>query len=224
MIFYFRVLSVVEDYLENVAINRGENVQQNERNITVYSGDFNQSEFQGAGAESFIDTQRNDENEFTVYSNDFSVQTMISQITLTMPKSLFENLTIDSKSQNQRISFVVYRKHPLFQSVINETTDEKTVKKLNSWVISGSVKGEKLTNLKDPIVTTYQPLEEGINENTACVFWDFSLKSNVGDWSQAGCSYKGIEDGFVTCHCSHLTNFAILTVRGIGCTTRLNES
>jgi hypothetical protein len=211
--FCCRVLSVVEDYLENVAINPQANVQQNERNIVVYSRDVNQSTFQGAGAESLIDTKRNEENDFTVHNNDFSVQPTVSQISLTMPKSLFENLSIDSEAQNQRIAFVIYQKSSLFQSQVNETTDGETVNKLNSLVISGSIRGEKLTNLQYPIVTTYQPLDEGIYEETACVFWDFSLKNGVGDWSQTGCSYKGMKDGIVTCHCSHLTNFAILMVR-----------
>ena len=213
--FCCRVLSVVEDYLENVAINPQANVQQNERNIVVYSRDVNQSTFQGAGAESLIDTKRNEEKYFTVYNNDFSVQPTVSQVSLTMPKSLFENLNIDSEAQNQRIAFVIYQKSSLFQSQVNEMTDGETVNKLNSLVISGSIRGEKLTNLQDPIVTTYQPLDEGIYEETACVFWDFSLKNGVGDWSQTGCTYKGMKDGIVTCHCSHLTNFAILTVREI---------
>ncbi|CAB3995765.1 adhesion G- coupled receptor G7-like, partial [Paramuricea clavata] len=181
-----RVLSVVEDYLENVAINPEANVQQNERNIVVYSRDVNQSTFQGAGAESLIDTKRNEENDFTVYNNDFSVQPTVSQISLTMPKSLFENLSIDSEAQNQRIAFVIYQKSSLFQSQVNETTDGETVNKLNSL------------------------MKEYMRKLVACVFWDFSLKNGVGDWSQTGCTYKGMKDGIVTCHCSHLTNFAIL--------------
>jgi hypothetical protein len=206
------MLSVVEDYLENVAINPRDNLQQNEENIAVYSQDLNQTEFQGAGAESL--TTEKKQNNFSVYYNDISVRTAISQISLTMPRSLFEGLNIDSKSQNQRISFIVYRMTPLFQSrVENDTIEGETVNKLNSWVISGSIKGQKLTNLKDPIVTTYEPLKEGIHEKTRCVFWDFTLKNGLGDWSGAGCTFTGIKDGVVTCHCFHLTNFAILTVR-----------
>jgi hypothetical protein len=189
-------------------------VQQNEQNIAVYSRDLNQTTFQGTGAELSIDTERKEEgNDFTVYNDDFSVQTAISQISLTMPKSLFENLNIDSKTQNQRVSFIVYRKQPLFQSPVKNTTDGETVNQLNSWVISGSIKGKKITNLNDPIVTTYIPLKDGIHEKTACVFWDFSLRNGLGDWSQAGCAYTGLKDGIVTCRCFHLTNFAILTVR-----------
>ncbi|XP_028395099.1 adhesion G protein-coupled receptor L4-like [Dendronephthya gigantea] len=198
-----RVLSVVEHYLENVDINADEEIEQNEQNIAVSTREVNQSEFQGAAAES-------ENNYFSVYSNDFSVRPSSSKISLTMPKSIFETLNINSGKQSQRISFVVYRKASLFQSQAKETVGEKTVNKLNSWVISGSIKGRKLDNLEDPIVTTYKPLEGGIRENTACVFWDFSLKDRIGDWSQAGCAYQGTKYGIVTCNCSHLTNFAIL--------------
>ena len=200
--------------MANVDINQGSNVWQNEGNIAVYSQNVNQSSFEGASTESLIDPAiKEDENDFVIYNNDLSVQPANSQISLTMPKSLFTNLKIDKSDKNQRISFVVYREQTLFQSFVNESTDGITVNKLNSWVISGSIKGEKLANITDPIVTTYKPLKSGIHEKTACVFWDFSLKNGNGDWSQTGCTYKGMKDGIVTCHCSHLTNFAILMVR-----------
>ena len=153
-------------------------------------------------------------NDFVIsYDNLMEQTTPRSQISLTIPKSLFENSHIDSQAQNQRVSFVVYRKPTTFQSKVNETTIKETINKLNSWVISGSIKGQKISNLTDPIVTTYQPLEKGIDEKTACVFWEFLANNGVGDWSQTGCTHIGFSQGIVTCHCSHLTNFAILMVR-----------
>ena len=213
-VIFFRFLSVVENYLANVDINPGSNVRQNEGNIAVYSQNVNQSSFDGASAESLFDPEiMEDENDFVVSNNDLSAQPATSRISLTMPKSLFTNLKIDSSDKNQRIFFVIYREQTFFHSFVNKSTDRKTVNKLNSWVISGSIKGKKLANMTDPIVTTYKPLENGIHEKTACVFWEFSLKNGNGDWSQTGCTYKGMKDGIVTCHCSHLTNFAILVVR-----------
>lgn len=185
---------------------------QNEQNIAVFSRDVKPATFQGAGAESLLVSMYNrKEHDFVVYNNDFSVHPTTSQISLTMQKSLFENLSIHNETKNERISFVIYRKTSLFQS--HETKNRDTINKLNSWVISGSVKGVKLTDLNDSVVTTYQPIGEGIHEKTACVFWVFSLNNGVGGWSENGCTYKGTENGFVTCHCSHLTNFAILMVR-----------
>ena len=208
---FFRVLAVIEDYLDTVVINPGESVRQNEKNIAIYSRDVNQSRFLGAGAESMID-EKKEEIDFDVHKNDFSNQQLNSQISLTMPKSLFDNLKSHSKAQNQRMSFAVYREPSLFQSQVRNATSEGTVNRLNSWVISGSIKGQKLTNLRDPIIATYRPLQNGIDETTACVFWDFSLANGLGDWSGAGCTYTGTKNGIVTCHCFHLTNFAILMV------------
>ena len=208
---YFRVLSVIEDYLGTVVINPGEKLQQNGQNIAVYSRDINRSRFQGASAESMIDKMK-EQIDFTAYKNDFSVQPVNSQVTLTMPESLFGNSKSHTKAQNQRISFTVHRKQSLFQAQERNATSEGTVNKLNSWVISGSIKGKKLTNLRDPVVATYRPLENGVHETAACVFWDFSLADDLGDWSSAGCTYTGTKDGIVTCQCFHLTNFAMLMV------------
>lgn len=153
-------------------------------------------------------------NNFEVYDSQRDISPNISQVSLAMPRSLFKNFDIDKKTQTQRISFVIYRKISFFSNGEKSQPDPKTktIRKTNSFVISGSVKGQKLSNLSDPIITTYQPLEPGIDETTACVFWNFTGMSGKGDWSQVGCSYQGIMSGIVTCHCTHLTNFAILMV------------
>ena len=135
-----------------------------------------------------------------------------------MPSSLFKDLDIDVNTQNQRISFAIYRKTSFFSTSEKKEPNSQAnaVRRKNSFVISGSVKGQRLTNLTDPIKTTYQPLDAGTDETTACVFWNFTAgKSGLGNWSSVGCSYQGIVDGVVTCHCTHLTNFAILMVRFI---------
>ena len=202
---------MVETYLANTIIDPGNSVQQSEQNIVVYAQDVSHRRFQGVAIQSLIET-KGDEVE-NVFNNDFSVQPETSQVSLTMPRTLFENLNIDA--ENQRVSFVIYRRLSLFQTDtdIQNTTGRETIKKLNSWVVSGSVSGQKLENLADPIVTTYKPLKNGLHEKTVCVFWDFSLNNGLGNWSRAGCSFTGIKDGIVTCNCFHLTNFAILTVR-----------
>ena len=188
-------------------------MQQNEENIAVDSRIVNQTGFQGAAVESFDIKMMDKENDLVFHNNDYSVNVKKSRVSLTMKKSLFENLKIDSSAQNQRIFFVIYRNHSFFQTDIKKSIDGTTVNTLNSWVISGSIKGQKLSNLKEPIVTTYKPLEAGTSKTGACVFWDFFLKNGYGGWSDSGCIYRGTSnDGTVTCKCSHLTNFAILMV------------
>ena len=205
------MITVLDQCLENIPLNPGQTLTQNETNIAVHGQEYDTRNFTGAGAASILE---NTLNNLEVYNNQFSVQPDISQVSMTMPRSLFENLDTNTKTKDQRISFVIYRKTSFFPTLHKTklNPEAKTVRKKNSFVISGSVKGQKLTNLTDPIVTTYQPLDSGIKETTACVFWNFTRKSGLGDWSRVGCTYKGITDGVVTCHCSHLTNFAILMV------------
>ena len=207
-----RIVVVLDQFLENIPLKPGQNFTQNEANIAVYTQEYDPRDFEGAGAASIVE---NTMENLVVYDSQSSVQTSISQVSLTMPKSLFRDLDIDTKSQNQRISFAIYRKTSFFASLETKspTSQTNTVRRQNSFVVSGSVKGLRLTNLTDPIRTTYEPLEPGIDETTACVFWNFTDDNGVGDWSPAGCSFQGIEDGIVTCHCTHLTNFAILMVR-----------
>ena len=45
-----------------------------------------------------------------------------------------------------------------------------------------------------------------------CVYWDFTAASGAGDWSSEGCTLVSDEDNEAVCHCTHLTNFAILLV------------
>lgn len=65
---------------------------------------------------------------------------------------------------------------------------------------------------------------ENPGENPECVFWDFEIQ----DWSRDGCQLERLirnvtsfQDGcqlqqiirnHMTCHCDHLTNFAVLVV------------
>ena len=45
-------------------------------------------------------------------------------------------------------------------------------------------------------------------DNPTCVFWDFDIQ----DWSEEGCQLAEYKKLRVTCHCNHLTNFAVLIV------------
>lgn len=45
-----------------------------------------------------------------------------------------------------------------------------------------------------------------------CSFWDQSLDSGFGAWSTEGCTLISEDREAATCHCDHLTNFALITV------------
>ena len=48
---------------------------------------------------------------------------------------------------------------------------------------------------------------------TRCVSWDFNLRDGIGDWTEDGCELESVNSEGITCHCNHLTNFAVLVVR-----------
>ena len=45
-----------------------------------------------------------------------------------------------------------------------------------------------------------------------CVYWDFNLRDGIGDWAEDGCVLVSADSEGITCHCNHLTNFAVLVV------------
>lgn len=53
-----------------------------------------------------------------------------------------------------------------------------------------------------------------MNGSEECVWWDFSAAEGLGSWSSEGCTTLTAHsnDDIVECHCTHLTNFAILVV------------
>lgn len=44
-----------------------------------------------------------------------------------------------------------------------------------------------------------------------CVFWDHD-QNGCGHWATAGCRTVGTGNGSTTCHCTHLSSFAVLLV------------
>ncbi|XP_072033272.1 uncharacterized protein [Amphiura filiformis] len=67
------------------------------------------------------------------------------------------------------------------------------------------------------VVTSEQAAKEGIRCDEYsqpwvhhCVFWDFEFNDGNGGWSTKGCRANRTNDDTVTCHCDHLTNFAVL--------------
>ncbi|XP_046862942.1 adhesion G-protein coupled receptor G2-like [Xenia sp. Carnegie-2017] len=206
-----RIVRVLDTFLGNVFLRNGTAFRQNETNLAVFTKDYSPREFQGAGAASINKIVK---QNFEVYDNDMEVKQNTSQVSITLPQSLFENLDIDSNSRKHRISFAIYRSTLIFESSRKalESMSMKTVHVMKSYVISGSVKGQELYNVTEPVVTTYKPLKAAVDDSTACVFFSFSANNGKGDWKFDGCSFQGLENGVVKCYCTHLTNFAILMV------------
>ena len=73
------------------------------------------------------------------------------------------------------------------------------------------------------------PIQNVTSEQPECASWDFDLKrmyiilvsqdyltciklSIYTEWTTEGCETAEVNGDAVTCHCNHLTNFAILVV------------
>ena len=195
-------------------IKRGTNIFQNEENLAIQAQDWNVKNFHGVQVASlaYLKLGKN-QSSFIVSENCTSDDQRInSQVSLKIPETLFEIL--DSKAEEQRLSFAVFRKTSLFQQSDQSYPHSKaqTQRKTNSFVIAVSVKGVDVKNLTGPVEFAYQPLQAGKEKSAECVFWDFKLDKGKGDWSGDGCYYTGTINELVNCHCYHLTNFAILMV------------
>ena len=113
--FFYRILFVIQKYLENVPIEHGSKVSQNEENLAIHAQDWNVTNFQGVQVVSQAHLKNGTKkSSFIVSENNTSDgQPITSQVSLTLPKTLFD--TMESKSAEQRVSFVVFRKISLFQ-------------------------------------------------------------------------------------------------------------
>ena len=126
--------------------------------------------------------------------------------TLRLLRTLFDNA--GAGRQRRTVVLALYKETKFFQ-VIPLRPPTNLSQRLNSFVIAGSIKGQFISNLTNPVVLTYKNLKPGNKNSSFCGFWNFAEAS----WSDEGCSFQGVqEDGRIVCHCNHLTNFAMLMV------------
>lgn len=102
-----------------------------------------------------------------------------------------------------------------------------------SSVVAASLDGEKIRNLTDDVLITFQ-LGMSNYSNVTCVSWDFSASGKYhffrqiccsvfiheivfhffsggrGEWVEDGCELLLTDGSTVVCSCNHLTNFACL--------------
>ncbi|XP_003391736.2 PREDICTED: adhesion G-protein coupled receptor G2-like [Amphimedon queenslandica] len=127
-----------------------------------------------------------------------STNTIIGSITI--PKSIL-NVTTDAQI---KVAFSLYEETAFFP--IRDPPPNTIV---GSSVISARIAGvSDGTQLPDPVVITLA-LKTNNFSNPFCVYWDFKAAEGGGNWSTDGCTVEAANSS-VTCHCNHLTNFAIL--------------
>ncbi|XP_041457781.1 adhesion G-protein coupled receptor G6-like isoform X1 [Lytechinus variegatus] len=135
---------------------------------------------------------------------------------ISLPTSLGRRI----RRNSSRVSFVIYRTTALFMApwlIEFNAMQTEFSRTANTRVISAAINAMPISNLSDPVMTSYHPIFTKANENIenttnpVCVFWDFDADDGHGNWSDDGChlTTSGIIHDY-RCQCNHLTNFAIL--------------
>ncbi|OQV12887.1 putative Adhesion G-protein coupled receptor G2 [Hypsibius exemplaris] len=76
--------------------------------------------------------------------------------------------------------------------------------------LSGASFGPPIMNLKDPVTITALVDHYDPRNNYSCVFWNTTAANGRGTWQEEGCALTNRSNKHFTCHCNHLTSFAIL--------------
>ncbi|XP_071475863.1 adhesion G protein-coupled receptor E2-like [Marmota flaviventris] len=82
---------------------------------------------------------------------------------------------------------------------------------LLSDVVSAFLSSNNTQNLSSSVTFTFSHnlVTPAPRHEVLCVFWDHS-QNGCGHWATAGCRTVGTGDGSTTCHCTHLSSFAVL--------------
>jgi hypothetical protein len=91
--------------------------------------------------------------------------------------------------------------------------DDNSFLELISAVISSITNLNRVFNLKEPVVISFDLSDQISPDNLICAFWNIKLSNNTlpsGRWSEEGCNLIHVKGTVATCHCTHLTHFAIL--------------
>ncbi|XP_078355167.1 adhesion G protein-coupled receptor L4-like, partial [Oculina patagonica] len=122
--------------------------------------------------------------------------------------------SLTDEHQRWQMSFVSYKNaHRVFPVQSTKGNGHLGPVKVDSRIMSLSVKPDGLVSKENPVIVTLKPFSRNSeNENDFhCGFWNFSIPGTPnGAWSTDGCSVLSINTSQVTCRCTHLTNFALL--------------
>ncbi|VDI65017.1 G protein-coupled receptor 126 [Mytilus galloprovincialis] len=161
-------------------------------------------------------TKEFDESNIITLYNRSQVYFENINAAIELPPELVEEVMTEQES---RLYMMVYRHGRLFQTMTEAQVNLEQNREaqfvddsgtLNSFVISASIGGKKIENLKNHVKAIFKPLKDVKGKEKTCAHWDFTLNNNRGGWSAKGCVYNGTVNGRDICLCNHLTNFAVL--------------
>ncbi|XP_038051051.1 uncharacterized protein LOC119724185 [Patiria miniata] len=169
--------------------------------------------FAALGGESAIDLMTG--MQIDVYGPDSEIPMEQVVASVELPAQIADKF---SGADSIPVSFIMYQSSRLFRSQLTNATPTSGVSKfIDSRVIAAAVDCALITDLPDdaPVVTAFlqdkmMKDEDTELQTTECVFWDFSLRDGIGEWSTEGCRRRPSVGGRTVCHCNHTTNFAVL--------------
>lgn len=130
-----------------------------------------------------------------------------SSSSITIPRTIFSESNIKYSPTGRKLIFVFYRETKFFR--VNLFDTKTASRRLNSFVIAGSIKGLRVENLTNPVKIVFHSITTGDTNTALCSYWDFL----AGNWSQEGCIFERVlSNDRILCNCNHLTNFAMLMV------------
>eukprot|EP00057_Strongylocentrotus_purpuratus_P016486 XP_011670960.1 PREDICTED: uncharacterized protein LOC105441514 [Strongylocentrotus purpuratus] len=150
-------------------------------------------------------------------SDDSETMTFVrSGGSLSLPR---EVLNIANEQSSDQLA--IYRaRYPSLASLYS-ALEEESISRINTDVMATKILGIDEAFFKDliePVVGIYKHQELGANLNPSCVFLDLDLTSGeeADPWKATGCEVYASNETHTTCHCYHLTNFAvIMDVHGV---------
>ncbi|XP_038050910.1 uncharacterized protein LOC119724061 [Patiria miniata] len=157
------------------------------------------------------------DDNFEVYYGTNSTDVPLEKVeaSVKIPDVVLNQLPPDHPVQ---VSFVLYDSSNLFRSQrIEDSQSTENPQTIGCLIISASLLNVSITDLPQerPVVITFN-LHQAFRQNghshqtETCIFWDFSLRDGIGDWSTEGCRKGQPTNGRIVCLCDHATNFAVL--------------
>ncbi|KAK9531127.1 hypothetical protein VZT92_010571 [Zoarces viviparus] len=138
----------------------------------------------------------------TTFNSPFMTN-LNSSVILELPDDPKRNIFITTITFRTLNNVMPVRNSSLFNATSNET------------VINAAVVLVQINETIQNVTLRYRKLNESLSQVPQCVFWNFTLFNNLGDWDDEGCTFVSDINDTVTCNCNHLTSFSILMATGI---------
>ena len=149
--------------------------------------------------------EKNGKNETKLISREYANSNENITAEIILPENISEFLSFSPDNINKKVSFVIYNDDKLFVEPIAIGRSRG----LNSKIVQASVENFDVKYLSSPVELRFRPLSV-IEQNTFCVYWDYSRYETQGGWSSDGCWKGATIENITSCFCDHLTSFALL--------------